>query len=100
MKKAIKKVLGEKGPAPVSQEAAVEIVKQVLLKEVSENLSSRIVVGGPGPYALYGLSKKTIDNCLWFSIADEFPGFRVGGSRMIAVSKKTGKIIFDGMVGE
>jgi hypothetical protein len=78
----------------VSRQKAVRIIRKYLCRQILKDLE--LQDGIPDGCILYGISKD--EPCWTASITPDT--MRVGAGRMICISKREGKVIFDGIVGE
>jgi len=78
----------------VSRQKAVRIIGKYLCRQILKDLE--LQDGIPDGCILYGISKN--EPCWTVSIAPDT--MRVGAGRMICISKRKAKVIFDGLVGE
>ena len=83
----------EHGPG-LSRQRAVRMIRKYLHRQMSKDFE--IQDGVPDGGILYGVPKD--EPCLTVSILSNTP--QVGAGRVICISKKKGKVIFDGLVGE
>ncbi len=83
----------EHGPG-LSRQRAVRMIRKYLHRQMSKDFE--IQDGVPDGYILYGVPKD--EPCWTVSILSNTP--QVGAGRVICISKKKGKVIFDGLVGE
>ncbi|MBP7766714.1 MAG: hypothetical protein KA113_16125 [Syntrophaceae bacterium] len=80
--------------ASISKKKAAQIIRQHLIQEISKDFE--IYDGVPCGIKYYNMSKEP---CWTVLCSSGISG--VGPDRMICVSKKTGKVIYDGLtVGE
>ena len=80
--------------ADVSRESALLIIQKHLRRQVPQDLE--LQDGIPEGYILYGVSK---DEPCW-TVSIPSSTLQVGAGRIICISKRNAKVIFDGLVGE
>ena len=84
----------------ITKEQARKILEEYFIKQTIGTAkhtarTATFTEQNPGAYML------TNDHCWWTSgMSCEHTGSMIGASRMIGISKLTGKICFDGMCGE
>jgi hypothetical protein len=79
----------------ITKEEALELVTQYLAKQIHGELN--LIENPPEP--AYGLENPEDCYCI-FAPNRAFNTRHIGASRIICISKITGKIVFDGDVGE
>ena len=78
----------------LSRQKALRIIRKYLCRQILKNLE--LQEGIPDGCILYGISKD--EPCWTASIASGT--LQVGAGRIICISKRKDKVIFDGLVGE
>jgi len=78
----------------LSRQKAVRIIRKYLCRQILKDLE--LQDGIPDGCILYGISKD--EPCWTASITPDT--MRVGACRIICISKRKAKVIFDGLVGE
>ena len=78
----------------LSRQEAVRIIRKYLHRQIPKDFE--LQDGVPDGGILYGISKD--EPCWTVSIAPS--ALQVGAGRIICISKRKDKVIFDGMVGE
>jgi len=78
----------------LSRQKAVRIIKKYLYRQIPKDFE--LQDGIPDGCLLYGISKD--EPCWTVSISSN--KLRVGADRIICISKRKAKVIFDGIVGE
>jgi len=82
----------------ITKEQAYEILKNYEIKRLEHHLQNTEIVDTKPDWAAIYLTDKSSDN--WYCIppGDSLP--HIGASRIVVISKSTGKVIFDGLCGE
>jgi len=88
----------------ISKEEAIEICRESFIESVKESIGQQWHPGRitdeppPGCY----MANEHYETGCWFMTPPSFDyrALTIGGGPMIGVSKKTGKIVFSGIVGE
>ena len=78
----------------LSRQKAVQIIRKYLHQQIPKDFE--LEDGVPDGCILYGISKD--EPCWTVSISSR--ALQVGAGRIICISKRKDKVIFDGMVGE
>ena len=85
----------------ITKEQARKILEEYFIKQASETAKSTARNATFSEQLPGGAYMRTNDVCWWTSgMPCEHTGIMIGASRMIGISKITGKICFDGMCGE
>ncbi|MBP7766233.1 MAG: hypothetical protein KA113_13685 [Syntrophaceae bacterium] len=78
----------------LSRQKAVQMIRKYLHRQIPKDFEIRDSVPDGG--ILYGVPKDA--SCWTVSVSSNTP--QVGAGRVICISKKKRKVIFDGLVGE